>query len=344
MNVDQQTSRPTTAVKEKRMKSERTPLLQVEHLQKYFPVRRGLLQRVHGYVKAVDDVSFTIYEGETLGLVGESGCGKTTTARAILQLDPPTAGSVRLRGRQLVGLRGEESRRIRTEMQVIFQNPYSSLNPRMTVGRALMEPMLVHGIAKGKEAEERVSELLRTVGLNPYFANRFPAEFSGGQRQRLGIARALTVNPYFVICDEPISSLDVSIQSQIVNLLRRLQRDFGLTYLFVSHDLSMVRYISDRMAVMYLGKIVELGDSHELTAEPLHPYTSALWSAVPIPDPELEEKRERIVLKGDVPSPINPPEGCNFCTRCPRVMEICRQVEPALQEISTNRWVACHLY
>ena len=269
------------------MSLERTPVLQVEHLKKYFPVRRGLLQRVNGHVKAVDDVSFTIFEGETLGLVGESGCGKTTTARAILQLDPPTSGSIQLRGRQLVGLRGEQERRMRTEMQIVFQNPYSSLNPRMTVGHALMEPMLVHGIAKGKEAEDRVSELLKTVGLNPYFANRFPAEFSGGQRQRLGIARALAVDPYFVICDEPISSLDVSIQSQIVNLLRRLQRDFGLTYLFVSHDLSMVRYISDRMAVMYLGKIVELGDSHELTSEPLHPYTSALWSAVPIPDPEL---------------------------------------------------------
>jgi oligopeptide/dipeptide ABC transporter ATP-binding protein len=316
----------------------------VEHLKKYFPVKRGLFQRVQGYVKAVDDVSFTIHEGETLGLVGESGCGKTTTATAILQLDPPTAGSVKLRGRQLVGLRGEEARRLRTEMQIIFQNPYSSLNPRMTIGRALMEPMTVHRIASGKEAEERVRDLLQTVGLNPYFANRFPSEFSGGQRQRIGIARALTVNPYFVICDEPISSLDVSIQSQIVNLLRRLQQEFGLTYLFVSHDLSMVRYISDRMAVMYLGKIVELGDSRELTAEPLHPYTQALWSAVPIPDPDLEEKRERIVLKGDVPSPINPPEGCNFCTRCPHVMDICREVEPDLQEVSPHRWVACHLF
>ena len=319
-------------------------ILQVDHLKKYYPVRRGLFQRVQGYVKAVDDVSLTVYEGETLGLVGESGCGKTTMARAILQLDPPTSGSVRLRGRPLDNLHGQEARRIRTEMQIVFQNPYSSLNPRMTVGRALKEPMLVHGIANEKEAEARVTELLETVGLNPYFANRFPAEFSGGQRQRIGIARALAVNPYFVICDEPISSLDVSIQSQIVNLLRQLQRDFGLTYLFVSHDLSMVRYISDRMAVMYLGKIVELGDSQEVCGRPLHPYTQALWSAVPIPDPELEEQRERIVLQGDVPSPVNPPDGCNFCTRCPQVMAVCREVEPELKEAEPNRWTACHLY
>jgi len=326
------------------MASDRNVVLQVEHLKKYYPVRRGWLQRVQGHVKAVDDVSFTIYEGETLGLVGESGCGKTTTARAILQLDPPTAGTVHLKGRPLVGLRGEAARRIRTEMQIIFQNPYSSLNPRMTIGRALMEPMIVHGIASGKEAEERVADLLKTVGLNPYFANRFPAEFSGGQRQRIGIARALAVNPYFVICDEPISSLDVSIQAQIINLLRRLQRDFGLTYLFVSHDLSMVRYISDRMAVMYLGKIVELGESRAVTNNPLHPYTKALWSAVPIPDPEMEERRERIVLKGDVPSPINPPSGCYFSTRCPQVMDICREEPPALQEVEPGRLVACHLY
>ena len=313
-------------------------------MKKYYPVKRGLFQRVQGYVKAVDDVSLTVYEGETLGLVGESGCGKTTMARAILQLDPPTSGSVHLRGRSLDNLHGQEARRIRTEMQIVFQNPYSSLNPRMTVGRALKEPMLVHGIANEKEAEARVTELLETVGLNPYFANRFPAEFSGGQRQRIGIARALAVNPYFVICDEPISSLDVSIQSQIVNLLRQLQRDFGLTYLFVSHDLSMVRYISDRMAVMYLGKIVELGDSQEVCGRPLHPYTQALWSAVPIPDPELEEQRERIVLQGDVPSPVNPPDGCNFCTRCPQVMAVCREVEPELKEAEPNRWTACHLY
>ena len=326
------------------MVTQRNAILQVENLKKYFPVRRGLFQRVRGYVKAVDDVSFTIYEGETLGLVGESGCGKTTTARSILQLDPPTAGSVKLKGQELTKISERESRRIRTEMQIVFQNPYSSLNPRMTVGQAIMEPLMVHGIASGKEAEDRVSELLKTVGLNPYFANRFPAEFSGGQRQRIGIARALAVNPYFVICDEPISSLDVSIQSQIVNLLRQLQRDFGLTYLFVSHDLSMVRYISDRMAVMYLGKIVELGESRPVCDHPMHPYTQALWSAVPIPDPEIEEKRQRIVLTGDVPSPIDPPLGCNFCTRCPQVIPICHEQEPTLQEVEPGRWVACHLY
>jgi len=276
--------------------------------------------------------------------VGESGCGKTTTARAVLQLDPPTAGSVKLEGRDLVGMNGQELRRMRTRMQIIFQNPYSSLNPRMTVGRTLVEPMIVHGIASGKEAEDRASELLRTVGLNPYFVNRFPVEFSGGQRQRIGIARALSVDPHFVICDEPISSLDVSIQSQIVNLLRRLQNKFGLTYLFISHDLSMVRYISTRMAVMYLGKIVELGESKAVCASPMHPYTQALWSAVPIPDPEIEETRERIVLEGEVPSPVNPPQGCNFCTRCPKVMEVCEEVEPELKEVKPKRWVACHLY
>jgi oligopeptide transport system ATP-binding protein len=319
-------------------------VLEVRNLKKYFPIKRGLLQRVRGHVKAVDDVSFTIYQGETLGLVGESGCGKTTTSRAILQLDPPTAGSVKLEGRELTKLGDEELRRMRTKMQIIFQNPYSSLNPRMTVGRALLEPMAVHGIATGKEAEERAAELLNTVGLNPYFVNRFPAEFSGGQRQRIGIARALSLDPYFVICDEPISSLDVSIQSQIVNLLRRLQREFHLTYLFISHDLSMVRYISDRMAVMYLGKIVELGESQTVCGSPLHPYTQALWSALPIPDPEIEQSRERIILEGDVPSPVNPPRGCNFSTRCPRVMDICQEVEPELKEAEPRRWVACHLY
>ncbi len=282
--------------------------------------------------------------GETLGLVGESGCGKTTVARAVLQLQRPTAGSVVLEGKELTSAKGGDLRRMRTKMQLIFQNPYSSLNPRMTVGNALMEPMAVHGVAKGNDAKARAQELLKTVGLNPYFVNRFPSEFSGGQRQRIGIARALSVNPTFIICDEPISSLDVSIQAQIVNLLKRLQDQLGLTYLFISHDLRMVRYISDRTAVMYLGKIVELAHSRRLFEKPLHPYTKALWSAVPIPDPVIEETRERIVLEGDVPSPANPPAGCHFCTRCPAVMELCRTVEPELREIEPGQRVACHLY
>ncbi len=319
-------------------------LLQVQNLKKYYPIKRGLIQRTAGYVKAVDDVSFDLYRGEALGLVGESGCGKTTTARVILQLQRPTAGAVCFQGRDLVALKGEELRHMRTQMQIIFQNPYSSLNPRMTVGRMLMEPMAVHGIAKGKEAEERAAHLLQMVGLNPYFVNRFPSEFSGGQRQRIGIARALCLNPSFVICDEPISSLDVSIQSQIVNLLKRLQRELKLTYLFISHDLRMVRYISDRMAVMYLGKVIELGGGNRVCNYPLHPYTQALWSAVPIPDPVVEEGRERIVLEGDVPSPANPPTGCRFNTRCPKVMDVCRKVEPEFRELEPGHWVACHLY
>jgi len=322
--------------------AERPVMLRLRHLKKYYPLRGGWLGRRPVTVKAVDDVSFEIYEGETLGLVGESGCGKTTLARAILQLDPPTSGSVELEGRELVGMRGEALRRMRTRMQIIFQNPYSSLNPRMTIGRALLQPMLVHGIASGKEAEARASELLRRVGLNPQFVNRFPVEFSGGQRQRIGIARALTVNPRFIICDEPISSLDVSIQAQIVNLLRRLQRELNLTYLFISHDLSMVRYISNRMAVMYLGQIVELGESQAVCRAPLHPYTQALWSAVPIPDPELEARRQRVVLQGDVPSPVDPPPGCRFHTRCLRARPHCAEAQPALVEVEAGHWVACH--
>lgn len=323
---------------------ERQVLVQVKNLKKYYPIKKGLFQQTVGQVKAVDNISFDIYQGETLGLVGESGCGKTTTARVILQLQRPTAGSVVLEGKDIVAMRGEDLRHMRTHMQVIFQNPYSSLNPRMTIGNALMEPMIVHGIAKGKEARERAEELLSMVGLNRYFVNRFPSEFSGGQRQRIGIARALSLNPSFIVCDEPISSLDVSIQSQIVNLLRQLQKQLGLTYLFISHDLRMVRYISNRTAVMYLGKVVELADSTTLFHNPLHPYTKALWSAAPIPDPTIEETRERIVLEGDVPSPANPPTGCHFCTRCPAVMEVCHHIEPPLREVEANHNVACHLY
>jgi len=320
-------------------------ILNVNNLKKYYPVKHGLLQRQTMHVKAVDDISLQICQGETLGLVGESGCGKTTAARAILQLTPPTAGSVKLKGRELVGLNAKTLRDMRTEMQIIFQNPYSSLNPRMTIGQILTEPIRVHGIATNrKEAEGIALELLQRVGLSPYFVNRFPVEFSGGQRQRVGIARALSLNPYFVICDEPISSLDVSIQAQIVNLLRKLQRELDLTYLFISHDLSMVRYISDRIAVMYLGKIVEHGATKTVLHRPLHPYTQALWSAAPIADPAIEETRERIILTGDVPSPIDPPEGCNFCTRCPQVMAICRKEEPPLRELAPGHWVACHLY
>jgi len=324
--------------------SEREVLLRVRNLEKHYPIESGLLHRVEGYAKAVDGVSFDIYRGETLGLVGESGCGKTTTARAVLQLQRPTAGQVLLNGRDLTEARGAVLRRLRTQMQIVFQNPYTSLNPRMTVGAAIAEPMIDHGIAKGQEAYDRVAELLEMVGLNRYFSGRFPSEFSGGQRQRIGIARALSVNPSFVICDEPISSLDVSIQAQIVNLLRSLQDQLGLTYLFISHDLRMVRYISNRMAVMYLGKIVEMGTSGVIWRNSMHPYTQALWSALPIPDPDLEKLRERIVLEGDVPSPINPPEGCNFCTRCHKVMEICREVEPPLRELEPGHLVACHLY
>jgi oligopeptide transport system ATP-binding protein len=261
-------------------------LLRVTNLKKYYPVKSGLLQRVHAHVKAVDDISFDIYKGETLGLVGESGCGKTTAARVVLQLQRPTEGTVLLNGQNLTQTPDKELRSLRTQMQIIFQNPYTSLNPRMTVGAAIAEPMQVHGIAKGREASERVGELLEMVGLNRYFAGRYPSEFSGGQRQRIGIARALSVNPSFVICDEPISSLDVSIQAQIVNLLKRLQQDLGLTYLFISHDLRMVRYISNRVAVMYLGKIVELGTNKMIADNPMHPYLQALWSALPMPDPD----------------------------------------------------------
>jgi len=319
-------------------------LVQVEHLKKYFPITRGIIQRHVGDIKAVDDVSFTIHRGETLGLVGESGCGKSTLGRSLLQLYRPTAGHVYFENDDLTRLRGEALRRQRRRMQMIFQDPYASLNPRMTVGAIISEPLEVHNIAQGNEKKERVQELLRVVGLNPYFVNRYPHEFSGGQRQRIGVARALAVNPSFIVCDEPVSALDVSIQAQIINLLESLQEQFGLTYLFIAHDLAVVRHISNRIAVMYLGKIVELTDRTELYRNPLHPYTQALLSAVPIPDPVVEEKRRRIILQGDVPSPANPPQGCRFNTRCPRVMDVCREREPEFKEVALGHQVACWLY
>ncbi|MGQ9787070.1 MAG: ABC transporter ATP-binding protein [Anaerolineae bacterium] len=321
-------------------------LLDVQSLKMYFPITRGIvIQRHVGDVKAVDDISFQIKKGETLGLVGESGCGKSTAGRAILQLYRPTAGHVYFKGEDLTQLKGEVLRRKRREMQMIFQDPYASLNPRMTVGSIISEPLEVHNIYPSRrERQERVQELLRVVGLNPYFSNRYPHEFSGGQRQRIGIARALAVNPEFIVCDEPISALDVSIQAQIINLLMDLQAQFGLTYLFIAHDLSVVRHISDRIAVMYLGKLMELAGRDELYNNPLHPYTQALLSAVPIPDPFVEERRQRIILQGDVPSPANPPKGCNFNTRCPRVMDICHTVDPPFKDVGGGHWVACYLY
>ena len=323
-------------------------LLEINDLKMYFPITKGIVfQKKVADVKAVDGVSFNIKHGETLGLVGESGCGKSTTGRAILQLYRPTGGSVRFKDVELTELKGEKLRNMRRNMQMIFQDPYASLNPRMTVGGIVGEPLEVHNIAKGREKRERVQELLRVVGLNPYFVNRYPHEFSGGQRQRIGVARSLALNPELIVCDEPISALDVSIQAQIVNMLEELQQEFGLTYLFIAHDLSMVRHISDRIAVMYLGKIVEVTDHNALYEDPKHPYTQALLSAVPIPDPAIEDQRQRIILAGDVPSPIDPPTGCNFSTRCPRVMDICKQVDPIWQDIGDadqDHWVACHLY
>jgi len=319
-------------------------LLQVRDLVKYFPIMRGtLIQRQVGAVKAVDGISFDIFRGETLGLVGESGCGKSTAGRSILQLYRPTSGSVVFEGVDLVKLKGEELRKMRRRMQMIFQDPYASLNPRMTVGQIISEPLIIHGVSNGKEAQERAEELLRLVGLNPAYTNRYPHEFSGGQRQRVGVARALALEPAFIVCDEPISALDVSVQAQVVNLLEDLQSQMGLTYLFIAHDLSMVRHISNRIAVMYLGVIVELADRHELYNHPLHPYTQALLSAVPIPDPVIEARRQRIILKGDVPSPINPPSGCRFRTRCPLADTICAEQRPEFREVQSGHWVACHM-
>ncbi len=318
-------------------------LVDVRDLKVYFPVTAGLIfQRKVADVKAVDGISFQIRKGETLGLVGESGCGKSTTGRAILQLYRPTEGEIRFGEVELTKIKGGELRRMRRKMQMIFQDPYASLNPRMSAGAIIGEPLAIHGLAKGKERRERVAELMRVVGLNPYYSNRFPHEFSGGQRQRIGVARALAVEPDFIVADEPVSALDVSIQAQIINLLEDLQEQFNLTYLFIAHDLSVVRHISDRVAVMYLGKLMELTDRDELYKNPLHPYTKALLSAVPIPDPEVEAKRERVILTGDVPSPMHPPPGCVFNTRCPIAGDECRVEIPEWREISPEHWVACH--
>ncbi len=325
------------------MTQDKSILVQVQNLKKYFPVNSGLLFKRHvNDVKAVDDISFDIYKGETLGLVGESGCGKTTVGRTILQLYKPTSGKIIFDGVDLSSLQENEIRRMREKMQMIFQDPFASLNPRMTVGSIISAPLDVHTDLNKKEKKERVQELLGIVGLNPDFVNRYPHEFSGGQRQRIGIARALAVNPDLVICDEPISSLDVSIQAQVVNLLEELQDTLGLTYLFIAHDLSMVRHISDRMVVMYLGKVMELADRNEIYLRPLHPYTQALISAVPIPDPTKANRRTRIILEGDIPSPINPPKGCNFNTRCPIATEECFVIDPEYRELQPEHFVACH--
>jgi len=321
----------------------REVVLRVENLKKYFPINRGIFQRHVGDVKAVDSVSFDVHRGETLGLVGESGCGKTTTGRTIIRLYEPTAGRVDFLGHDMALLKGEALRQIRQKMQMIFQDPYASLNPRMSVFSIVGEPLEVFHIAAGEERKDRVAELLELVGLNPDFMRRYPHEFSGGQRQRIGLARALALNPDLIICDEPISALDVSIQAQVVNLLEDLQEKLGLTYVFIAHDLSMVRHISNRVAVMYLGKIVELTDRDTLYSNPQHPYTQALLSAVPVPDPVVEEKRHRIILEGDLPSPANPPKGCNFNTRCPKVFDTCFEVEPDIVEIAPGHFCACHL-
>ncbi len=318
-------------------------LVQVRDLEKHFPITSGIVfQKQVGAIRAVDGVTFDIYRGGTLGLVGESGCGKTTAGRTILQLYRPTGGHVIFDGTDLTELKGEDLRRMRQRMQMIFQDPFASLNPRMTISRIVSEPLRSHNLASGKARDDRVRDLLHLVRLDARFINRYPHEFSGGQRQRVGIARALASNPEFIVCDEPISALDVSIQAQVVNLLEDLQADLGLTYLFIAHDLSMVRHICNRVAVMYLGKLVELAEKNELYDHSQHPYTQALLSAVPVPDPAVERQRKRIVLEGDVPSPANPPQGCNFSTRCPVATEICSREEPEWRPVADDHFVACH--
>jgi oligopeptide transport system ATP-binding protein len=317
-------------------------LVSVRDLYKYFPINAGIFSRHVGDVKAIDGVSFGIKRGETLGLVGESGSGKTTVGRVILHLTPATKGDILFEGRNVGAMGGTELRSLRKEMQIIFQDPYASLNPRMTVGDIIREPLGIHKIATGKAAETRAQELLRIVGLQPYHANRYPHEFSGGQRQRIGIARALAVDPKFIVCDEPVSALDVSIQAQVINLLQDLQQKLGLTYLFIAHDLSVVRHISNRIAVMYVGKIVEIADRDQLYANPLHPYTQALLSAIPIPNPAIEGRRKRIILSGDIPSPVNPPAGCRFHTRCPVAFDRCKTEVPEFIEYERGHQVACH--
>ncbi|MFA1819171.1 ABC transporter ATP-binding protein [Virgibacillus oceani] len=318
------------------------PILEVDGLKKYFDIKGGPLGRKVGEVKAVDDVSFTVMEGEILGIVGESGCGKSTTGKSILRLIDPTEGKVTFEDTDITNVNGEQMRKLRKDMQIIFQDPYASLNPRHTVEKIVGEPLLVHGLKSAKERKERVQELLEVVGLSAYHASRYPHQFSGGQRQRIGIARALANNPKMIICDEPVSALDVSIQSQILNLMEELRDQFNLTYIFIAHDLSVVKHISDRIGVMYLGRMVELTDKDKLYDNPKHPYTQALLSAVPLPDPDMQ--KERIILKGDVPSPANPPSGCAFHTRCPHAMDICREVRPEFKPVEDNHFVACHLY
>src|ERR1700674_3087038 len=318
-----------------------SPLVEVRNVKKYFPITAGVFSRHVADVKAVDDVSFAIKRGETLGLVGESGSGKTTIGRCILRLTEPTAGEILFEGNDITRIKPKEMRALRREMQIIFQDPYASLNPRMTVGEIISEPLKIHHLARGKEVDEKVNDLLKTVGLAPYHVNRYPHEFSGGQRQRIGVARALAVSPKFIVADEPVSALDVSIQAQVVNLLEDLQEQFSLTYLFIAHDLSVVRHISDRVAVMYVGKLMEIATRDELYKRPLHPYTQSLLSAIPIPDPRIEARRERIILEGDIPSPVKPPSGCRFHTRCPIAYDRCVTEVPELLEYK-GHFVACH--